>query len=44
VPGILKDRHPGERVLLRLDASSPDEEWWLCEVVSVDGVAGTKEP
>jgi hypothetical protein len=43
VPGVLKNTHPGERVLMRLDANSPDEEWWLCEVVSVEGVAGNKE-
>ena len=44
VPDMLKNTQPGERVLMRVDAASPDgDEWWLCEVVSVDGVAGTKE-
>jgi len=43
VPELLKNTSPGERVLMRLDANAPVEEWWLCEIVSVDGVAGTKE-
>ena len=41
-PAVLKDTHPGDRVLLHLDESAP-EEWWLCEVVEVDGVAGHKD-
>jgi hypothetical protein len=36
---VLGDCNPGERVLVHL--SAPDsEDWWLCEVESVDGVAG----
>jgi hypothetical protein len=31
---------PGERVLLRLSSADPTDEWWLCEVEAVDGVAG----
>jgi hypothetical protein len=42
-PAALKDTHPGERVLLHLEGGEP-EEWWLCEVMEVDGVAGTKDP
>jgi hypothetical protein len=42
VPTALKDTHPGERVLLQLEERS-SEEWWLCEVVAHDGVAGSKE-
>jgi hypothetical protein len=37
-PSTLGDAHPGERVLLRL-VPPADEEWWLCEVEAVDGVA-----
>jgi hypothetical protein len=43
VSAMLKDTHPGERVLMRLDDRSSDEEWWLYEVVAVDGVAGSKD-
>ena len=35
---VLGDTRPGERVLLRLPPPS-DEQWWLCEVEAVDGVA-----
>jgi hypothetical protein len=34
----LGDCHPGERVLVRLPPQAEDE-WWLCEVETVDGVA-----
>jgi hypothetical protein len=40
VPGVLRDTEPGERVLLRIDARDAADEWWLCEVEAVDGVAG----
>ena len=33
---------PGERVLVRLPVQSADDDWWLCEVEAVDGIAGTK--
>ena len=33
---------PGDRVLLRLPVQSADDDWWLCEVEAVDGVAGNK--
>jgi hypothetical protein len=36
----LADCVPGERVLLQLPPRSSDDEWWLCEVQSVDDVAG----
>jgi len=40
----LEDTVPGERVLVRLDATaSPlddDGEWWLCEIEAKDGVEG----
>lgn len=36
----LGDCIPGERVLLHLSAGDPAELWWLCEVESVDDVAG----
>ncbi len=39
VPGLLATVETGERVLLRIDPADSDE-WWLCEVESVDGVAG----
>ena len=42
VPELLKNTHPGERVLLRLE-STADSEWWLCEIEAVDGVAGGKD-
>jgi hypothetical protein len=32
---------PGERVLLRLAPSTRENEWWLCDVLAVDGVAGS---
>lgn len=35
----LADARPGERVLLRLPPTQNEEEWWLCEVEEVDGVA-----
>jgi hypothetical protein len=31
----LGDVHPGERVLVRVDAG---DEWWLCDVEAIDGV------
>ncbi len=37
--GLLGDAHPGERVLLRLPPGASDDEWWLCDVEAVDGVA-----
>ena len=46
VPAELRDAQPGERLLLRLaDGDEPvaDDEWWLCEIVAVDGVAGEHE-
>ena len=43
VAGLLKNTQPGERVLLRIDANDSVNEWWLCEIESVDGVAGTKD-
>lgn len=36
----LGDCAPGERVLLHLSPTDPAEQWWLCEVESVDHVAG----
>jgi hypothetical protein len=37
----LGDCNPGERVLICLPTPSDEsEEWWLCEVESVDDVAG----
>jgi len=41
VEGVLGKTHPGERVLVRIDAGkSADDEWWLCEIEAVNGVAG----
>lgn len=37
VSAPLGDVHPGERVLLRIGSG---DEWWLCEVEALDGVAG----
>jgi hypothetical protein len=38
-PAPLGDTHPGERVLVQLPATTPSaDDWWLCEVVAVDGV------
>jgi|SRR5579884_537065 len=42
VPGVLGEAHPGERVLLRPPPSGSDDEWWLCEVEAVDGVAAAQ--
>lgn len=33
----LGDAHPGERVLLQLPPRESKDEWWLCEVESLDG-------
>ena len=38
-PTTLGECHPGERVLMRLAPLTVEDEWWLCEVESVDGVA-----
>ena len=38
-PTTLGECHPGERVLMRLVPLTAEDEWWLCEVESVDGVA-----
>ena len=38
-PGTLGDAHPGERVIIQLPASKAEHEWWLCEVIEVDGIA-----
>jgi hypothetical protein len=38
-PAMLGDAHPGERVLLHLPPHSSENEWWLCEIDAVDGVA-----
>ena len=37
-PGVLGDARPGERVLVQLPQSKSQNEWWLCEIVAVDGV------
>jgi hypothetical protein len=41
---LLGETRPGERVLVRLDATSlgleDDGDWWLCEVEAKDGVEG----
>jgi hypothetical protein len=39
-PGFLRTAEVGERVLLRIDPGESDDEWWLCEIEEVDGVAG----
>jgi hypothetical protein len=38
-PGTLGDAHPGERVIVQLPPAKAENEWWLCEVMEVDGVA-----
>jgi hypothetical protein len=35
----LGETQPGERILVRLQPRASDDEWWLCEVEAVDGVA-----
>lgn len=41
VRSTLRNAEAGVRVLVRVPAgASEDDEWWLCEVVMVDGVAG----
>jgi hypothetical protein len=37
----LGECRPGERVLVRLPPESQDE-WWLCEIEAVDGVAAAQ--
>jgi hypothetical protein len=38
-PASLGDTHPGERVLVRLsEMTEAEDEWWLCEVMAVNGV------
>jgi hypothetical protein len=39
VQAKLGDARPGERVLLRLEPCETPHEWWLCEIVEVEGVA-----
>jgi len=38
-PARLGETHPGERVLVRIPPLDAPDEWWLCEVEAVDGVA-----
>jgi len=40
-PAALGDAQPGERVLMDLPPHAGDE-WWLCDVEAVDGVAATR--
>jgi hypothetical protein len=40
VPALLRDTAPGERVLIRIDHGDSADEWWLCEIEAVDGLAG----
>jgi hypothetical protein len=37
-PAALGTAQPGERVLVRLPPHGSPDEWWLCEVETVDGV------
>jgi hypothetical protein len=39
-PAALGETHPGERVLVNLPPHA-DDEWWLCDVEVVQGVAAT---
>jgi len=34
--------HAGERVLVRLPPTAHADEWWLCDVEAVDGVAAER--
>jgi hypothetical protein len=36
--GLLRDAHPGERLLVLLPPGGSSDEWWLCDVEAVDGV------
>jgi hypothetical protein len=38
--GVLRTAEVGERVLIQIDPGDTEDEWWLCEVEAVDGVAG----
>jgi hypothetical protein len=38
-PASMGEVHPGERVLVKLPPSVADDEWWLCEIESVDGIS-----
>ncbi|MDP9150153.1 MAG: hypothetical protein M3O36_09470 [Myxococcota bacterium] len=40
-PAPLGEAHPGERVLVSLPPHA-DDEWWLCDVEAVDGLATSK--
>jgi hypothetical protein len=40
VPALLGDTAPGERVLIRIDEGDSVDEWWLCEIEAIDGLAG----
>jgi hypothetical protein len=42
VAATLGETHAGERVLVRLPPLTDEEEWWLCEVEAVDGVAAAE--
>jgi hypothetical protein len=41
VPGRLGDVHPGERVLVQIPPLDSPDEWWLCDVEAVNGVAAS---
>jgi hypothetical protein len=38
-PASLGEVRPGERVLVQLPPGAAGDEWWLCEIESVDGIA-----
>jgi hypothetical protein len=40
--GLLRDAHPGERILVHLPPGGSDDEWWLCDVEAVDDEAVTR--
>jgi hypothetical protein len=42
VESTLGQCRPGERVLARLPPYASGDEWWLCDVESVDGVAAAQ--
>jgi hypothetical protein len=42
VAATLGESQAGERVLVRLPPLTDEEQWWLCEVEAVDGVAAAE--
>jgi hypothetical protein len=38
-PASMGEVRPGERVLVQLPPGATGDDWWLCEIEAVDGIA-----